>query len=48
MLSKQEILDEQKDSSDIDVIVEFNDVDVSFDKYMDLKTLRIFFRSQLI
>lgn len=29
--------DEQKDSSDIDVIVEFNDVDGSFDNYMNLK-----------
>lgn len=29
--------DEQKESSDIDVIVEFNDSDLSFDNYMDLK-----------
>ncbi|MEK5078667.1 nucleotidyltransferase family protein [Solibacillus sp. FSL W7-1436] len=29
--------DEQKESSDIDVIVEFNDADLSFDNYMDLK-----------
>ncbi|MGA9226590.1 MAG: nucleotidyltransferase family protein [Mesobacillus sp.] len=28
---------EQKDSSDIDVIVEFNDSQLSFDNYMDLK-----------
>lgn len=28
---------EQKESSDIDVIVEFNDTDLSFDNYMDLK-----------
>ncbi|WP_040982714.1 nucleotidyltransferase family protein [Oceanobacillus jeddahense] len=26
-----------KESSDIDVIVEFNDMDLSFDNYMDLK-----------
>ncbi|WP_179289007.1 nucleotidyltransferase family protein [Bacillus sp. 7894-2] len=29
--------DEQKDSSDIDVIVEFFDEQISFDNYMDLK-----------
>lgn len=29
--------EEQKESSDIDVIVEFNDTDLSFDNYMDLK-----------
>lgn len=29
--------EEQKDSSDIDVIVEFNDTQLSFDNYMDLK-----------
>lgn len=29
--------DEQKESSDIDVVVEFNDSDLSFDNYMDLK-----------
>lgn len=29
--------DKQKESSDIDVIVEFNDADLSFDNYMDLK-----------
>lgn len=29
--------DEQKESSDIDVIVEFNDADLSFDNYMELK-----------
>ena len=28
---------EQKEASDIDVIVEFNDSDLSFDNYMDLK-----------
>ncbi|MBS4218317.1 nucleotidyltransferase family protein [Bacillus sp. FJAT-49711] len=28
---------EQKEASDIDVIVEFNDLDLSFDNYMDLK-----------
>ena len=27
----------QKETSDIDVIVEFNDRDLSFDNYMDLK-----------
>jgi len=31
------IREEQKESSDIDVIVEFNDRDLSFDNYMDLK-----------
>lgn len=29
--------EEQKESSDIDVIVEFNDTDLTFDNYMDLK-----------
>ena len=29
--------EEQKESSDIDVLVEFNDKDLSFDNYMDLK-----------
>lgn len=29
--------DEQEQSSDIDVVVEFNDSDLSFDNYMDLK-----------
>lgn len=29
--------EEQADSSDIDVLVEFNDTDLSFDNYMDLK-----------
>src|SRR5690606_2641739 len=29
--------DEQIESSDIDVVVEFNDADLSFDNYMDLK-----------
>lgn len=29
--------EEQKDSSDIDVIVEFSDSHLSFDNYMDLK-----------
>ena len=29
--------DEQKEFSDIDVAVEFNDADLSFDNYMDLK-----------
>lgn len=29
--------EEQKDTSDIDVIVEFNDTQISFDNYMDLK-----------
>jgi uncharacterized protein len=28
---------DQKDSSDIDVIVEFSDAHISFDNYMDLK-----------
>lgn len=30
-------LDIQNESSDIDVVVEFNDSDLSFDNYMDLK-----------
>ncbi|MFB4472748.1 nucleotidyltransferase family protein [Virgibacillus sp. SK37] len=29
--------DEQNESSDIDLVVEFNDKDLSFDNYMDLK-----------
>jgi hypothetical protein len=29
--------EEQKESSDIDVIVEFKDTELSFDNYMDLK-----------
>ncbi|WP_100012715.1 nucleotidyltransferase family protein [Lentibacillus sediminis] len=29
--------EEQKEFSDIDVIVEFNDTELSFDNYMDLK-----------
>jgi len=29
--------DKQNESSDIDVVVEFNDSDLSFDNYMDLK-----------
>jgi len=31
--------EEQNESSDIDVIVEFNDTDLSFDNYMDLKLI---------
>nr|WP_289038528.1 nucleotidyltransferase family protein [uncultured Allobacillus sp.] len=31
------IRDKQNESSDIDVVVEFNEADLSFDNYMDLK-----------